>query len=82
MKWTYFRSDFNNKKLFMQGKMIYAKNGILVDKGVQKKFQLISGRVINNEKSKINIFDFDQIDFNLKTFDTNTIIVPKIQEIS
>ena len=62
-------------------KMIYAKNGILVDKGVQKKFQLISGRVINNEKSKINIFDFDQIDFNLTNLKTKTITAPKIQEI-
>ena len=63
-------------------KMIYAKNGILIDNEKQKIFKLLNGRVINNEKSKINIFDFDQIDFNLKTFDTNTIIVPKIQEIS
>ena len=63
-------------------KMIYAKNGILIDNKKQKIFKLLNGRVINNEKSKINIFEFDQIDFNLKTFGTNTIIVPKIQEIS
>jgi lipopolysaccharide export system permease protein len=63
-------------------KMIYAKNGILIDNKKQKIFKLLNGKVINNEKSKINIFEFDQIDFNLKTFDTNTIIVPKIQEIS
>ena len=63
-------------------KMIYAKNGILIDNNKQKIFKLLDGRVINNEKTRINIFEFDQIDFNLKTFDTNTIIVPKIQEIS
>ena len=57
--------------------MIYAKNGILIDNKKQKIFKLLNGRVINNEKSKINIFEFDQIDFNLKTFDTNTITVPK-----
>ena len=62
--------------------MIYAKNGILIDNKKQKIFKLSNGRVINNDKSKINIFEFDEIDFNLKTFDTNTIIVPKIQEIS
>ncbi len=63
-------------------KMIYAKRGFLVDNEKQKIFQLLDGRVINNEDTKINIFKFDQIDFNLKTFGTNTIIVPKIQEIS
>ena len=63
-------------------KMIYAKNGFLIDSEKQKIFKLLDGRVINNEKSKINIFEFDEIDFNLRTFDTNTIIVPKIQEIS
>ena len=38
--------------------------------------------MINNDNDKINIFKFDQIYFNLKDFSTNTIVVPKIQEIS
>ena len=63
-------------------KMIYAKDGILVDNQKQKIFKLFEGKVINNEKSKINVFQFDQIDFNLKDFTSNTITVPKIQEIS
>ena len=46
-----------------------------------KIFKLFEGKVINNEKSKINVFEFDQIDFNLKDFSSNTIIIPKIQEI-
>ena len=41
----------------------------------------MDGRVINSEKSKINVFDFDQIDFNLKSFDNNTITVQKIQKL-
>ncbi len=63
-------------------KMIYAKNGILIDDKKNKTFKLINGRVINNENSKINIFEFDEIDFGLQNFDSNTITVPKIQEIS
>ena len=63
-------------------RMIYAKKGILVDNEKQKFFKLSNGRVINNENSKINIFDFEQINFNLSSFGTNTITVPKIQEIS
>ena len=62
--------------------MIYAKNGILVDNQKKKLFRLFNGKVINKEKSKINVFEFDRIDFNLKDFSSNTITVPKIQEIS
>ena len=62
-------------------KMIYAKSGILVDNEKKKIFKLFEGKVINNDKSKINVFEFDQIDFNLKDFSSNTIIIPKIQEI-
>ena len=62
-------------------KMIYAKSGILVDNEKKKIFKLFQGKVINNEKSKVNVFEFDQIDFNLKDFTSNTITYPKIQEI-
>ena len=37
--------------------------------------------MINFEKSKINLFDFDQINFSLKDLNSKTITVPKIQEI-
>ena len=63
-------------------KMIYAKSGTLIDNEKQKVFKLLDGRVINNENSKINVFDFDQIDFNLQNLISNTITIPKIQEIS
>jgi lipopolysaccharide export system permease protein len=62
-------------------RMIYAKNGILIDNEKQKIFKLINGKVINNEQTKINVFDFDQIDFNLNDYTANTITVPKVQEI-
>ncbi len=61
-------------------KMIYAKKGILVDNESQKILKLYNGRVINNEKSKINLFNFDQINFSLKNLSTNTITTPKLQE--
>ena len=62
-------------------RMIYAKNGLLIDNENIKLFRLYKGRVINNSSSRINIFDFDQIDFNLKNLSSNTITMPKIQEI-
>ena len=39
-------------------------------------------KVINNEKKKINVFGFEQIDFNLADYSSNSILVPKIQEKS
>lgn len=62
-------------------KMIYAKNGILIDENQRKIFKLYNGQVINKEKAKINVFAFDQIDFNLADYSSNTILVPKIQEV-
>ena len=47
----------------------------------KKGFKLYKGQVINKDKDKINIFEFDEIDFNLADYSSNTIIVPKIQEI-
>ncbi len=65
-----------------KSKMIYAKNGNIIDNNQKKFFQLFDGKVINNEKRKINVFGFDQIDFNLGDYASNTILVPKIQEKS
>jgi lipopolysaccharide export system permease protein len=63
-------------------RMIYAKNGIIVSENRKKKFVLFDGKVINIDKSRINTFKFDQIDFNLESFSSNSIIAPKIQETS
>ncbi len=63
-------------------KMIYAKDGILINEKNQKVFKLYEGKVINNDKSKINVFKFEQIDFSLNNFASNTITLPKIQELS
>jgi lipopolysaccharide export system permease protein len=63
-------------------KMIYAKKGIIVNDLSQKTLKLFDGRVINNENSKINLFNFDQINFNLSNLNSNTITTPKIQELN
>ena len=62
-------------------KMIYARSGVLFENEFQKSLKLFDGRIINIDKSKINLFNFDQIDFNLKDLNTKTITVPKVQEI-
>ncbi len=66
----------------INSKMIFAKNGILIDSNNKKIFKLFDGKVINKDKNKINEFAFDQIDFNLADYSSNSILVPKIQEIN
>ena len=75
-----FSDIFLEESKGQTSKMIYAKKGIVIDNITQKTLRLFNGRVINNENSKINIFNFDQINFNLKNLSTNTITTPKLQE--
>ena len=75
-----FNNIFLDDSSKSNSKMIYAKSGLIVDNNQQKVFKLYDGRIINKEKNKINVFDFDQIDFNLADFSSYTILVPKIQE--
>ncbi len=63
-------------------RMIYAKKGIIVDENNKKIFKLYSGEVLNKDKSKVNVFEFEQIDFSLSEYSTSTILVPKVQELS
>jgi len=70
--------DDSSKKV---SRMIYAKSGNLYDDNNTKIFKLFNGEVINKNENKINVFKFDQIDFNLNEYSTSTILVPKIQEL-
>ena len=80
-------NDGTLKDIFLEevdknkSRMIYASRGRIVDISQTKNLQLFNGRVINFDNQKINIFNFDQIDFNLDKFRSKTITTPKIQEI-
>ena len=77
-----FSNIFIDDSTKNNSKMIYAKDGVIIDSNQRKSFQLFNGKVINNEKKKINVFGFEQIDFNLADYSSNSILVPKIQEKS
>ena len=62
-------------------KMTYASKGIILDQDQKKFFRLYDGKVINRNKNKFNVFSFDQIDIDLSEYSSNTILVPKIQEM-
>ncbi len=76
-----FRDIFLEENNKNKSRMIYANKGYLIDNELQKTFKLLKGRVINIEDSKINVFNFEQINFNLKNLNTKTITTPKLQEI-
>jgi lipopolysaccharide export system permease protein len=76
-----FKKIFLEEKRVNTSKIIIAEDGLLIINNNQKIFKLRNGKVINNENDKINIFEFDIINFDLSKIITNTITVPKIQEI-
>tara|TARA_B110001452_G_scaffold88380_1_gene72356 strand:+ start:291 stop:1394 length:1104 start_codon:yes stop_codon:yes gene_type:complete len=77
-----FSDVFIDDSSQLNPRMIFAKNGLLVDDNEDKIFQLYNGKVINNNNTKINIFEFEQINFYLKGFASKTIVAPKVQEMS
>ncbi len=63
-------------------RMIYAKSGIITTDQKNKIFILYNGKVLNNDNNRINTFEFEQINFNLHSFGSNSIISPKVQEVN
>ena len=47
----------------------------------KKILKLFNGKVINFDNSRINLFEFEQINFSLQNLSTKSITVPKVQEI-
>ena len=76
-----FANIFIDDSSKAQNRIIYAKTGKIVENNKKKIFILNNGQILNKEKSKFNIFQFKEINFDLSNYNTNTILAPKIQEI-
>ena len=76
-----FANIFIDDSSKAQNRIIYAKTGKIVENNKKKIFILNNGQILNKEKSKFNIFQFEEINFDLSNYNTNTILAPKIQEI-
>jgi lipopolysaccharide export system permease protein len=68
--------DSSSKK----SEIIYAKRGILINNEKERYFQLIDGKIINNDKNKIQEFNFEKINYDLSKYISNSTKYPKIQE--
>lgn len=75
-----FKNIYIDDSTAQSSKITYANNGKILDVNNQKIFKLFDGKVINKKRDKINVFEFDQIDFNLSNYSTKTILTPKLQE--
>ena len=76
-----FANIFIDDSSKSQNRIIYAKTGKIIENNKKKNFILNNGQILNKEKSKFNIFQFEEINFDLSNYNTNTILAPKIQEI-
>ena len=78
----FINDSLNGNKLnkATKSKLIYAKNGLLVNDGKNRYFELSDGKVITMDDGNITNFGFDKIDFNLQQYDSKTTTYPKIQE--
>ena len=77
-----FNNIFLEDKRDLNSKMIFAKNGYLINEPNEKKFILKDGKIIEIKKLYADVFSFDEIEINLNSLKAKTITVPKIQEIN
>ena len=73
---------FNNDSESQTAKseIIYAKKGILINNENERYFQLMEGKIINQDKDKIQEFNFEKINYDLSKYISNSTKYPKIQE--
>ena len=76
------------KNIFLKEKIgeneyqtIIAKEGKIKKYDIKTTLLLFDGKIINNNKKKINSFGFSKTEINLSKFTTKTTTHPKIQEI-
>ena len=75
-----FNFDSGDDSLSKKSEIIYAKRGILINNEKERYFQLIDGKIINNDKNKIQEFNFEKINYDLSKYISNSTKYPKIQE--
>jgi lipopolysaccharide export system permease protein len=75
-----FNFDSEDDSSSKKSEIIYAKRGILINNEKERYFQLIDGKIINNDKNKIQEFNFEKINYDLSKYISNSTKYPKIQE--
>ena len=73
-----FLDDSTNQN----SKIIISNLGALIEGNKQKFFNFESGKIVDITKNDIKVFEFSEINFLLDNLNSNTIVKPKIQELS
>ena len=76
----YIKENVKRSLLGGDYQIIYAKEGQLVFDNSNKYFELYNGQIIENKSNEITTISFEQINFNLNRFKSNTTTYPKLQE--
>ena len=80
LKNIYIKENVKRSKLGGDYQIIYAKEGQLIFDISNKYFELYNGEIIDKKNNEITKISFDQINFNLNRFKSNTTTYPKLQE--
>ncbi len=78
----YLKDDVETDEKGNRSQIIFAKRAKLINEQNNRYFRLFDGKLIKAENEKINIFEFETINFSLSKYTTKTTTYPKIQEVS
>ncbi|WP_440931248.1 LptF/LptG family permease [Candidatus Pelagibacter sp.] len=82
LKNIYIKENVKKSNSLLGGsyQITYAKEGQLIFNNSNKYFELYNGQIVENKSNEITTISFDQINFNLNRFKSNTTTYPKLQE--
>ena len=79
---VFLKDDIETSSIGNKSQVIFAKRARLVNELNNRYFKLFDGKLIKTEGKKIDVFEFESIDFSLSKFATKSTTFPKIQEVS
>mgnify|MGYP006075988563 FL=1 len=66
----------------VRSQIIFAKRAKLINEANDRYFKLFDGKLIKTQNKKIDVFEFESIDFSLLKFATKSTTFPKVQEVN
>ena len=79
---VFLKDDIETSSIGDKSQIIFAKRARLINEPNNRYFKLFDGKLIKTEGKKIDVFEFESIDFSLSKFATKSTTFPKIQEVS
>ena len=77
-----FLKDDTEGSVKNKSQVIFAKRAKLINDENNRYFKLFDGKLIKTQNNKIDVFEFESIDFSLLKFATKSTTFPKVQEVN